>query len=273
MATAAARFQESATPDRLPAQLYAWGARALYLGPALGLSPHRNAVAVLALGLDAPFGVAEDPERPAAGYRQCRSVLIPPDTLHHFSGTTGCMAFLYVDPCSLDLARLWAMARARTPRAAFDLSVEGDLARVLGALAARRTDWKSVRATLAAVLSGGADRKTDSRVRKALAILHEGCGARIPLRDLAGAADLSESRLRHLFRATTGVTVRRYRLWIAMGAAMRAVARGDTLTAAALDAGFSSSAHFSATFRDMFGLEPSRLAKGRLATGPAPKVT
>ena len=40
--------------------------------------------------------------------------------------------------------------------------------------------------------------------------------------------------------------------------------QGENLTAAALDAGFSSSAHFSATFREMFGMEPSRLAGGRL---------
>ena len=37
------------------AQLYSWGARALFIGPALGLSPHRNAVAVVAVGLEAPF--------------------------------------------------------------------------------------------------------------------------------------------------------------------------------------------------------------------------
>jgi AraC-like DNA-binding protein len=62
----------------------------------------------------------------------------------------------------------------------------------------------------------------------------------------------------------TGVPLRRYKLWIGMGAAMRAIARDDSLTTAALEAGFSSSAHFSAAFREMFGLEPSRFARGRL---------
>jgi AraC-like DNA-binding protein len=50
------------------------------------------------------------------------------------------------------------------------------------------------------------------------------------------------------------------------GAAMRAIARGRTLTVAAMDAGFSSSAHFSAAYREMFGMEPSRLVKERLTT-------
>lgn len=57
-------------------RLHAWGARVLYLGPALGLTAHRNAVAVLAIGLDAPFRVAADPADPSAGHRRCRSVVI-----------------------------------------------------------------------------------------------------------------------------------------------------------------------------------------------------
>jgi len=49
-----------------------------------------------------------------------------------------------------------------------------------------------------------------------------------------------------------------------MGAAVHALVAGVSLTAAALDAGFSSSAHFSAAFREMFGLAPSRLARAGL---------
>lgn len=259
MAAQGTRFQESAAP-----RLQAWGARALYLGPALNLSPHRNAVAVLALGLDSPFGVANDPADPQAGYRPCRSVLIPPDTLHHLAGTVGIMAFLYVDPCSLDLPRLWAQAREATPRAGFDLAGEAALIALLGELGEGRP-WAEVRPALETWLGGRAG--TDARVRRGLDLLHRDAGARVGLKDLAAAAGLSDSRFRHLFKAATGVPVRRYRIWIAMGAAMRAIARGESLTTAALDAGFSSSAHFSAGFREMFGLEPSRLARGGLTLG------
>ena len=47
--------------------LVSWGARALYVGPGFGLSPHRNAVAVLAMGLDGPLEVAEDARDPGTG--------------------------------------------------------------------------------------------------------------------------------------------------------------------------------------------------------------
>ena len=62
------------------AQLYSWGARALFIGPAFGLSPHRNAVAVVAIGLQAPFELSWN----TRDYRRCRSALIPPNTLQHF---------------------------------------------------------------------------------------------------------------------------------------------------------------------------------------------
>jgi AraC-like DNA-binding protein len=49
-----------------------------------------------------------------------------------------------------------------------------------------------------------------------------------------------------------------------MGCAVRSMAAGQSLTDAALIAGFSSSAHFSAAFKEMFGMAPSRLTQMRL---------
>lgn len=255
------RFQEAAAAARL----YAWGARALYVGPALNLSAHRNAVAVLALGLEGPFEVAETPGEPGSAYRSCRSALIPPNTLHQLRAGTGRMAFLYVDARSRDLERLRAAARERGPRADFHLAFEGPVLSRLRDLDHGRRDWGEVRNDLSARLAERADGEPDPRIARALSTLHADPAARRSLDQLAAIAGLSASRFRRLFRATTGVTLRRYRLWVAMGAAVRAIARGDALTSAALDAGFSSSAHFSAAFREMFGLEPSRLAGGRLA--------
>jgi AraC-like DNA-binding protein len=251
-----ARFQEAAAPLPKGAQLYAWGARVLYVGAALNLTAHRNAVAVLALGLDGPFEVAEAPGDPASAWRATRSLLIAPAALHHLRSDGGRMAFLYVDPLSRDLDRL---------RDGVDASA---LLALLRGLADGARDWVSVRREL--TLRLGADAEApDPRIRIALEALHADPAARLSLDELAAAAGLSASRFRRLFRAATGVTLRRYRLWIAMGAATRAIAAGESLTTAALDAGFSSSAHFSAAFREMFGLEPSRLAKGRLTLGGA----
>jgi AraC-like DNA-binding protein len=79
------------------------------------------------------------------------------------------------------------------------------------------------------------------------------------LAELARRAGLSPSRFLHLFKAETGVPLRRYRIWNRIGAASRAIAQGQSLTEAAHGADFASSAHFSAAFRDMFGMTPSNL--------------
>ena len=103
------------------AKLIGWGGRVLYLGPAFGLTPHRNATAVLAVGLDAQLEVADDPADRTTHYRAARSVLILPNSLHHLRIERGRMAFLYVDPLGRDLKALIARMTNTTPRAAFDL--------------------------------------------------------------------------------------------------------------------------------------------------------
>lgn len=259
-----ARFREPAEPEKFGMRLYSWNARALYLGPAFGLTPHRNAVAVLAVALGRQFGVAADPLDPSAGHRRCRSVLIPPNTLHHLVDTADPLAFLYVDPCSRDLGVLNTLARDRTPRAAFDLEGEAELADHLNRLACGDIGWDEARRSLGAVVSTPVPATVDPRVKLGLDRLNADPGARLPLSELAHDAGLSESRFLHLFKEAVGVPFRRYKLWIAMSVAIRAIARGESLTTAALDAGFASSAHFSAPFRGMFGLEPSRLGRGQL---------
>lgn len=230
------------------ARLYSWGARALFIGPALGLTPHRNAVAVLAVGLDAPFELSSN----GRDYLHRRSALIPPNTLQHFRRTSGVMAFLYVDAASNDYSQL---------RTHCDAQYEAFFLDCLNRL---RTEgvarWRDTRAQLEAFLTASTAREPDARIVRTLQSLHTDPAARLPLATLARRAKLSPSRFAALFKQATGVPVRRYKLWIAMGAAVRSMQRGASLTDASMDAGFSSPAHFSSAYRLMFGMEPSRLS-------------
>ena len=82
--------------------------------PGAGLSAHRNAVAVLCAGVDAPFEVARDPRRPAEGTVACRTTLIPANSLHHLHCGDTLMAFLYVDAQSDDYRCLAASMAMRS---------------------------------------------------------------------------------------------------------------------------------------------------------------
>jgi AraC-like DNA-binding protein len=247
----------------MTSQLYSWGARALFIGPAFGLSPHRNAVAVVAVGLEAPFELSLDAHASSEArcYRRCRSALIPPNTLQHFRETSGAMAFLYVDAASNDYAQLRALASDGGENSHFDLDCEPFLLDCLNHLRAGGGGcWRETRAQLEAFLHGDATCAADARIVASLQRIHEDPATRLSLAQLARHAKLSPSRFTVLFRQATGVPVRRYKLWIAMGAAVRSIQRGASLTQASMDAGFSSPAHFSSAYRQMFGMEPSRLA-------------
>ncbi len=238
-----------------------WGPRVLYLGPAFGLTPHRNATAVLAIGLDGALDVADDPTTEGGAYRSVRSVLIPPNTLHHLRIASGRMAFLYLDPLSSDLAAISSRMTTMTPRAGFDLEGEGAVIEILTGVAdghiARRDGWRA----LVGQLGIGGRTETDDRIVAVLQWMSAQPHRVHSLAQLGARAGLSPSRFLHLFKAETGVPLRRYRLWNRMGAAVGAVRQGQSLTDAAHGAGFASSAHFSRAFREMFGAMPSELLK------------
>jgi len=244
-----------------PAKLIGWGPRVLYLGPALGLTAHRNASAVLAVALDRDLEVAEDAADPNGEYRSTRSVLIPPNTLHHLRMPQGLMAFLYLDPLSRDLATVGARMREVTPRATFDLIDEQAVIEALTGLADGRIAGREGRDALGGLLGIGPRHPSDGRIVLALQRMREQPHRSHSLAELGACAGLSTSRFLHLFKAETGIPLRRYRLWNRIGAAVGAFREGASLTEAAHAAGFASSAHFSTAFRDMFGMMPSELLK------------
>ena len=243
------------------AKLIGWGGRGRsYLGPAFGLTPHRNATAVLAVGLDDQLEVADDPADRTTHYRAARSVLILPNSPHHLRIERGRMAFLYVDPLGRHLKALIARMTNVTPRAAFDLREEFSVIEILTDLAESRLAARDGRASLGELLGVGTGTKTSARISRRCGYAGRTAPGP-PADDLAARAGLSPSRFLHLFKIETGVPLRRYRIWNRMGAVIRACGEGASLTEAAHAAGFASSAHFSSAFRDMFGMMPSDLPR------------
>ena len=241
--------------------LVSWGARALYVGPGFGLSPHRNAVAVLAMGLDGPLEVAEDARDPGTVFHRCRTALIEPNQLHFLRIPGAACAFLYVDALSRDLASLRSRCRRPGPTVSMDLDGEDDLVVLLAGMHRSDEGWRSASPSLSAAL--GFERPTvDWRIASAVDGLLSSPALEADSATLAARAGLSVSRFQHLFKATTGITVRRFRLWARMRRALAMAVAGATITHAALEAGFSSPAHFSAAFREMFGMAPTQLLAG-----------
>ena len=70
-------------------------------------------------------------------------------------------------------------------------------------------------------------------------------------------ANISRSRLTHLFSAEVGVPFRRFVLWLRLRRAADETAGAATLTEAAVAAGFSDMSHLSRVCCDTFGVSPS----------------
>lgn len=80
---------------------------------------------------------------------------------------------------------------------------------------------------------------------------------------VAGQLRLTTRYLRKLFERNVGLSPQRYRQWCKLRAALEFVMQGSSFTTAAAMAGFTDSAHFSRTFRGIFGAPPSTLLSTR----------
>ena len=97
-------------------------------------------------------------------------------------------------------------------------------------------------------------RPLDQRIARAIDVLREGLGETVTMAAIADAVHLSPERFRHLFLKETGIRFRPYVLWLRLEVAVRSYAAGSNLTEAAHAGGFADSAHFSRTFKRMFGV-------------------
>jgi len=102
-------------------------------------------------------------------------------------------------------------------------------------------------------------RQPEPRVQKMIAFAASHLENAISLEAAARNVGLSSGRARHLFVEQTGLPFRTYLLWLKIVKAVELFSDGRSLTEAAHEAGFADSAHFSRTFRRMFGIPAAAL--------------
>lgn len=102
---------------------------------------------------------------------------------------------------------------------------------------------------------------SDERIKRALTFIKSKLHSSITCSDAAQHVFLSEGRFSHLFRDQVGMTFAAYLIYQRIIKAYTDIINGCSVTAAAMNAGFSSSAHFAEVNKRIFGLPATGIKK------------
>lgn len=247
-------------PDKkLPSLLYLWDKRTLYVGPLFEPLKLSQGAATLVIGLDKEISFREDLESESVS---CRSLLLPAGQNVHIDTGDAVVANCNLDPLGLDFAALKLHMQLKQGDIAYQLNNESDFINTFLWLYQSQMAAPEAYACLDQLIvapNGVQLPAADQRVMQVINKIKQTIDDNLSVEDLASEVCLSVPRLVQLFKQQTGVPIRRYRLWHRLYVTAVLMGRGESLTAAALSAGFTDSSHFSHTFRSMLGMTPTLL--------------
>jgi AraC family transcriptional regulator len=243
-------------------EIHVWEGASLWLLEAEGDVAHTDYHSHHAIQITLSLGGAF--ELRSAGERQAGPAAAVAADADHIFEASGRAAFLFVEPESAAGAAIAVrlfdgnkLAAIPEEYVAHHLAALGDYA---SAPKSGGRDLSELGRKMVADLAGGTEEQNlDPRVRAMIDHAAANLEGPLSLSDAVAAIGLSPSRLRHLFAAQTGLPFKTYVLWLRIRKAVEAYAQGESLTAAAHEAGFADSAHFSRTFRRTFGLPATAL--------------
>lgn len=99
----------------------------------------------------------------------------------------------------------------------------------------------------------------DNRINEIINFIESIDEKKITVRELASHVSLSESRLQHLFKSQTGISIKKYLQWKRLIDGVAVIIGGKDFTYSSHEAGFSDSAHMSRTFKESIGLNLSEI--------------
>jgi len=201
---------------------------------------------------------------PDADWREYQAAVVPSNTPHAMDAAGQEVALVFAEPESLEGRAIHLRYHGAGVSSIASQPLAAEAAQLAAAYRRQEPDPALVLLArrIIAALAGMAPRPAaalDARISRAIDVVRERLDGTVSLGEVADAVGLSPDRFRHLFIEQTGVRFRPYVLWQRMERAVAEYAAGATLTDAAYAGGFADSAHFSRTFRRMFGLPAAAL--------------
>lgn len=246
--------------------LYVWPDRFLYVGPSKATTLHRNHAAAWLVAYDRPVRVliGGATEADATAIIEGDAAYVPSGVEYAMIDDHETIIVFYWEPESASFLRI----ASRIPNGPRGFQCNLKATGGCEILQRPETTLSEAERLLAPTLGAASESlplptPMDPRIVAVLGFLRESPQHYDSLDALAEKVHLSPSRLAHIFKLEVGVPVRRYVLWNKMRRALDFALAGDSLTTAALSAGFSDSAHLSRTVRAMLGIAPEFLFRHR----------
>lgn len=252
----------SPSQDAWSGSVFLWNERGFYLGAASDTcihAPHAIKVCIAAHG---NFRLHSSTD---GSWRSYQAAMIAPDYPHRLDGRGAMLGLFYLIPEAVEARRILD--------GHFDQSISPIAQSTIDMLLPRLRrhldqgcsgeEASELFDHLVKELSPSTNSRLalEPRVSLALEYLRSTTDHRVTVTEIAAAVSLSPSRLAHLFRASAGLPIRRYQLWLRLRSAIERMAERGSLTETAHATGFADSAHLSRTFRRMMGLAPSDLLR------------
>lgn len=245
--------------------MYLWDKRTLYLGPLFEPICMKNGAASIAFALTGTMKVRCPRYKDLV---ECKSFLVPAGIPFTAYTEDYIIANCMLDVTGQDYAilskQMMRPGDHLKKNVSFEIKDERTYIAKLQDLYRSQHPWDVAATELDQLLSPPERIKetqhpVDHRVEKIIAFIKNNIDQNLSVDLLARQVNLSVPHLVKIFKAQTGVPIRRYRLWHRLFVASVSMAKTGNLTSAALNAGFSDASHFLHTFQDVLGMKASLL--------------
>ena len=187
----------------------------------------------------------------------CQGVMIPSDVPHSID-THNSPAVVFLYDCATDVSKQISSVRVIPNKDC------AEIARLYAVFEANATSDNYSRLNEYILnklgLSCPAHCINDDRIISAIQYIRSTLCEKLSCQQVADYVHLSQSRFSHLFKEQVGMTFASFLIYQRLMYVYREVFSGRSITDAALDAGFSSSAHFADINRRVFGISASSIS-------------